>query len=173
MIPSQYSVMEALVVKCDILNLSKYQLEMIIPQIQPSVVPKPIVVWAPVCSWSDQFRNNIKTDIIPCQYSVIEALVEKWHILKLSTYQLQTITAPGHPYVVPKLIVVWAPVCSSTDQFQEIYQILHHSLPIIRDGSTCSEVTYSQNVHRPIAKNNYTGTPLSGSKTHCGVGTSM
>ena len=65
----------------------------------------------------------IKTDTIPCQYSVMEeALVVKWHKPKMSTDQLLKTKALGHPSVVPKLIVVWAPVCSEKDQFHEIYQ---------------------------------------------------
>ena len=67
-----------------------------------------------------------------------EAIVVKWHILKLSTYQLQMTIPPSNPSVVPKLIVVWAPVCSKSDQLKEIYQKGHHSLPILRDGNTCS-----------------------------------
>ena len=65
----------------------------------------------------NQFKY-IKADIIPCQYSVMEALVVKWDILNLSRYQLHMILPPGHPYVVSKRVLVWAPGCSLTDQNQ-------------------------------------------------------
>ena len=64
-----------------------------------------------------------KYDNIPCQYSVMEALVVKFDILNLSRYQLQKITAQSHSDVVPKLIVVWAPLYILTDQNQEVQQI--------------------------------------------------
>ena len=199
--------MEALEVRWDILNLSRYQLQMIIPPSLPSVVPKLIVVWAPVCSLSDQnqeiyqiwhhslsilsnggtcsevgytqriyspypdtnckwfyhqashlwirnsdwcghqyvhirikTRKSIKTDIIHFQYWVVEAVVVKWDILNLSRYQLQMNLPPGHPFAVPKLIMVWAQVNSEMDQNQWIYQIWHHTFPKISYGSSCSQV---------------------------------
>ena len=57
-------------------------------------------------------NKYIKSNIIPCKYPVTEALVVKFDILYLSTYQLPMIIPPSHSAVVPKLIVVWAPVCS-------------------------------------------------------------
>ena len=106
--------MEALVVKWHVLRLSTYQLPKITAPGHPSVVPK-LIVW-----WGHQYvlcrinyRRSIKSDSIPCQYSVKEALVVKWHVLRLSTYQLPKITVLGHPSVVKKkLIVVRATVCS-------------------------------------------------------------
>ena len=65
--------------------------------------------------------KSIKANIIPCQYLVMEVHVMKWDILNLSIYQLQMIIPTRHPSVDPKLIVVWAPICSLTDQIQEIY----------------------------------------------------
>ena len=104
--------MEALVVKCDILKQSRYQLPMLIPPSHSVVVPKLIVVWASVCFRRIKIRKCFKTDIIPFQYSVMEALVLKCDILNLSRYLLQTIIPPNHSALVPKLIVVWASVCS-------------------------------------------------------------
>ena len=97
-ITCQYSVMEALAFKCHILNLSTCQLpNMTAPGHPP--------LWFLNSEWwghqYDLSRNKtgkyIKTDTIPCQYSVMEALAFKCHILKLSTYQLPNMTAPGHP----------------------------------------------------------------------------
>ena len=74
-----------------------------------------------VLSWINS-RNPIKYDNIPCQYSVMEAILVKWYLLKLPRYQLPKITVFVHLSVAPKLIVVWTPVCIETDQFQEYYQ---------------------------------------------------
>jgi len=70
----------------------------------------------------------------------MEALLLKFDILNLSRYKLQKITAPSHYTVVPKLLMMWAQASSFTDQNNEIYQIRHHSLLMLSDGSTSSEV---------------------------------
>ena len=101
-------------------------------------------------------RKSIKTDIIPCPKSVMEAVVVKWDILNLSRYQLRMNLPPGHPSVDPKLIMVWAQVYSEMDQNQWIYHIWHHSLPKISDGSSFSQVGYTQPPQIPIAGNNCT-----------------
>jgi len=85
-------------------------------------------------------------------YSVMEALLVKLDILNLSRFQLPKITAPSHYTVVPKLIMVWAQASSVTDQNQEINQMWHHSLPMLSDGSTSSEVWYTQPLQIPISK---------------------
>jgi len=55
----------------------------------------------------------------------------------------------------------------------KVNQIQHHSLTILSDGSSCSEVWYTQPLHMPTA-NAYTTKPLCCSyKTHTGVGISM
>jgi hypothetical protein len=71
---------------------------------------------------------------------MMEALELKWHILKLSRYQLRMGIPVSHSPVVPELVMVLASICSLTDPNQEIYQNCHHSLPILGDGSTCTEV---------------------------------
>jgi len=120
-----------------------------------------------------QIRKSTKTDIIPCQYSVMEALELKWDILKLSRNQLRMCIPPSHSSVDPKLIMAWISVCSSTHPKKEIYQNWHHSLPILRDESTWIEVGHTQTVQKPIG-NVYTTKPLlCGSKTQNDMDTSM
>jgi len=61
--------------------------------------------------------------MIPCQYSVIKAILEKFDILNLSTYQLQKITAPSHSGVVPKFIMMWTVDSALMNTNLEIDQI--------------------------------------------------
>ena len=42
----------------------------------------------------------------------MEVLVVKCDIPKLSRYQLPMFIPPNHSAVVPKLILVWTPMCS-------------------------------------------------------------
>ena len=114
-----------------------------------------------VICWIETWKY-IRSDIIPCQYSVMEALVARWDILNLCRYQLQMILPPSHPYVVPKLILVWAPVCYLSYQNQEIYQIRHHSMPIPGDGSSYREVRYTQTLHIPTTNDSTTKPTLCG-----------
>jgi hypothetical protein len=46
--------MEAVLKKYDIVNLSRFQLPRKIPEASSSVVPKPVMMGAQVCSLSDQ-----------------------------------------------------------------------------------------------------------------------
>ena len=104
--------MEELVVKWHILRLSTYQL----PKKQHQATP----LWFLNSYWCGhqyvlrriKSRKSIKTDIILCQYSVMEALVVKCDILNLAGYQLQMIIPPRDSAVVPELVMVWAPVYS-------------------------------------------------------------
>ena len=71
----------------------------------------------------------------------MEAVLVKFDIFNLSRYQLQKIIPPSHYGVVPKLIMVWTKDSSLMDKFQqELYQIWEHSLPILNDGSSSTEV---------------------------------
>jgi len=101
-------------------------------------------------------RKSIKSDIIPRQYSVIQAVLVKFDVLNLSTHQLQRIIPPRGSGVVPKLKMVRTKDRSLMDQYQQVHQIWDHSLPALSDGSSCSEVWYTQPLQIPIAKNNTT-----------------
>ena len=64
-------------------------------------------------------RQFIKSDIIPCRYSVMEVLLVKFDRLILFRSHLPRITAPCHYTVVPRLLMEWAQASSLTDQIQE------------------------------------------------------
>jgi len=121
--------------------------------------------------WRIKTMKLIKSDIIPCRCSVMEALLVKFDIRNLSRYLLPKIPAPTHYTVVPKLIMEWAQASSLMDQNQESYQIWHHSLPMLSDGSTSSEVWYTQPLQISIAKTTSSNPLHCSSQTHNGAGT--
>jgi hypothetical protein len=53
--------MEAVVAQCDILNLSRYQLQIKIPPSHSTVVPKLIMMWTIDSSLTDQNQQIYKT----------------------------------------------------------------------------------------------------------------
>jgi hypothetical protein len=53
--------MEAVVAQCDILNLSRYQLQIKIPPSHSTVVPKFIMMWTIDSSLMDQNQQIYKT----------------------------------------------------------------------------------------------------------------
>jgi hypothetical protein len=59
-IQSQHLVMEVVVVQCDILNLSRYQLQIKIPPSHSTVVPKFIRMWTIDSSLVDQNQQIYK-----------------------------------------------------------------------------------------------------------------
>jgi hypothetical protein len=60
-IQSQHLVMEGVVLQCDILNLSRYQLQITIPPHKSTVVPKLIRMWTIYSSLMDQNQQIYKT----------------------------------------------------------------------------------------------------------------
>jgi hypothetical protein len=52
--------MEAVLRKCDVLNLSRIQLPRKIPPAHTSVAPKRVMMWVQVCSLSDQNHEIIQ-----------------------------------------------------------------------------------------------------------------
>jgi hypothetical protein len=64
-----------------------------------------------------------KSHVIPCLFSVMEAVLRKCDIVNLSRFQLPRKIPEAHSYVVPKLVMMGAQVCSLSEQNQEFYQI--------------------------------------------------
>jgi hypothetical protein len=118
-------------------------------------------------------KNSIKSNIIPCRFSVMEALLRKYDILNLCRFQLPRKIPPAHTSVAPKLVMMWPQVCSLSDQNHEIIQISCLSLPILSDGSRTKEVRNDQPLQIPTAKKDITSPHLCGSETRNDVGTSM
>jgi type III secretion system FlhB-like substrate exporter len=102
--------MEVVLLKFDILNLSRYKLQTRIPPSHSTVVPKLIMILAIDSSLMDQNSSKrIKYGIIHSHYLVMEEVVLlKFDILSLSRYQLQMRIPPSHYTVVPKLIMILA-----------------------------------------------------------------
>jgi len=161
--------MEALLVKFDILNLSTYQLPEIPAPSHYTAVPKLVMEWAQASSLMDQNQesNQIWHHSLPILGDGSSSS-EVWYT-QLPRFYLKKITAPSHYTVVPRLVMEWAQVSSLMDQNQEINQIWHHSLPMLSDGSTSSEVWYTQPLQIPITKNNTTKPLLCSSYTPEGM----
>jgi hypothetical protein len=99
--------MEAVLLNFDILNLSRYQLQITTPPSQSAVVPKFIMTWTIDSQFFDGSKPaTYKIWIIHSQYLVMEAVVLKFDLLNLSRYQLKIIIAPSQSTVVPKLITL-------------------------------------------------------------------
>jgi hypothetical protein len=127
-IHSQYFVMEAVLLDFDILNLSRYQLQIIIPPTHSTVVHILILFRTEDSTLMDQNQQiYIKCGIIHSQYLVMEAVLVNLDRLNLSKYQLQIIIPPSQSAVVPKVIMMWTIDSSLMDRNRETYKIWDHS----------------------------------------------
>ena len=73
--------------------------------------------------------------MIPCQYSVIEAVIVKFDIFNLSRYQLQRIIPPNHYSVVLTHNVVDTRQFLMEQYYQQVHQIWELCMTVIPEIS--------------------------------------